>query len=297
MKKVIAIVGPTASGKTAISVELARMFGTEIISADSRLVYKDFNIGTAKPSTQEMRGIKHHLIDVVPPTEIFTASRFKQEAGKLLETIERPIIAGGTGFYIKAVLGGLDMPESEPDEEFRKEMQKLDKYTLHNKLRDCDPAMAEKLHFNDTFRIIRALEVYHLSGIPMSQAQSMTKPKYDVIYIGLTAADREYLYNRINQRVLDMIEQGLVKEVENLINKYGKTLSLLRTLGYKEVCHHIEGEISLEEAVEKIQKNTRNFAKRQLTWFRSNKNIKWFNIDEMGQAQILQNVKSHLTFF
>ncbi|OGI03993.1 MAG: tRNA (adenosine(37)-N6)-dimethylallyltransferase MiaA [Candidatus Melainabacteria bacterium GWF2_37_15] len=290
-KKLIAIVGPTATGKTELAVKLAKILGGEIISADSRLVYRDFNIGTAKPDKEEMQGIPHYMIDVVDPCEVYTAGKYKKEAGRLLENISKPvIITGGTGFYIRSLLEGLDIPEIDPDVEFRKAMEKLDKQDLYKKLQECDPVMALKLHYNDTFRIIRALEVQHLIGKPMSEIQSMSEPKYEVLYVGLNAADREFIYNRINQRVIKMVELGLVSECESLIEKYGRTPSLLGTLGYREICEYLDGLCSLDEAIEKIQKNTRNFAKRQLTWFRANKEIHWFNIDEATQEEIISSI-------
>jgi len=284
-------VGPTATGKTELAVKLAKILGGEIISADSRLVYRDFNIGTAKPDKEEMQGIPHYMIDVVDPCEVYTAGKYKKEAGRLLENISKPvIITGGTGFYIRSLLEGLDIPEIDPDVEFRKAMEKLDKQDLYKKLQECDPVMALKLHYNDTFRIIRALEVQHLIGKPMSEIQSMSEPKYEVLYVGLNAADREFIYNRINQRVIKMVELGLVSECESLIEKYGRTPSLLGTLGYREICEYLDGLCSLDEAIEKIQKNTRNFAKRQLTWFRANKEIHWFNIDEATQEEIISSI-------
>ena len=283
--------GPTATGKTELAVKLAKILGGEIISADSRLVYRDFNIGTAKPDKEEMQGIPHYMIDVVDPCEVYTAGKYKKEAGRLLENISKPvIITGGTGFYIRSLLEGLDIPEIDPDVEFRKAMEKLDKQDLYKKLQECDPVMALKLHYNDTFRIIRALEVQHLIGKPMSEIQSMSEPKYEVLYVGLNAADREFIYNRINQRVIKMVELGLVSECESLIEKYGRTPSLLGTLGYREICEYLDGLCSLDEAIEKIQKNTRNFAKRQLTWFRANKEIHWFNIDEATQEEIISSI-------
>jgi tRNA dimethylallyltransferase len=302
-EKIISIVGPTASGKTDVAIELAKLVNGEIISADSRLVYKDFNIGTAKPTAEEMSSVPHYMIDVTEPTETYTVGVYKKEAARIIEDIfsrgKVPIIAGGTGFYVKALLEGLDIPEVKPDIEFRTQMRELEKEKgkefIHEMLKQSDPKMAEKLHPNDTFRIIRALEVQKVLGQPMSEIQSMSKPKYDSLYIGLNSEDREFLYERINKRVDLMYEQGLFEEVENLIKKYGKTLSLLKTLGYKEVCDHFEGvgtekAITIEETLEEIRKNTRRFAKRQLTWFRANKNIQWFYIDKVSKNEIYRAV-------
>ena len=296
--KIIALVGPTASGKTGIAVQLAQILNGEVISADSRLIYKDFNIGTAKPTIEEMENIPHHMIDVADPKDTYTVGLYKEQAEAVIDDIigrgKVPIVAGGTGFYTKALLAGLDMPKVEPDEEFRQELDEFaslhGREALHNRLKEIDPVMAEKLHYNDKFRIIRALEVHKALGIPMSEAQKLKPPKYDVLYIGLNAQDREYLYGRVNKRVDIMIEQGLVEEVKNLINKYGKTVSLLKTLGYKEICEYIDGILSLEDSIELIKKDTRNFAKRQLTWFRANPEINWFYIDKMSGEQICKEI-------
>ncbi len=302
MKKsndVIAIIGPTATGKSDFAIKLALELGTEIISADSRLVYKDFNIGTAKPSFDDLKKVKHYCIDIVSPIEDFSVSDFKQFANvamsKIFEDNKLPIVVGGTGFYIKSLLEGLDIPKVEADEEFRKKMKSIaqskgNEY-LFEILRKKDPVIAEKLHFNDVFRVIRALEVMEKLKIPMSNAQKIVKPNFNVIYIFLDTADRSYLYERINKRVDLMLELGLVDEVKNLIEKYGKTLSLLKTLGYKEVCGYLDKEFSFNEMKELIQKNTRNFAKRQLTWFRSVDKANVFCIDKLTQDEIFYKVK------
>lgn len=298
LSKIIAVVGPTASGKTSLAIELAQELNGEVISADSRIIYKDFNIGTAKPTQEEMNGILHHLVDVIDPRDDYSASKFKKDASAIIDKIitdgKTPIIAGGTGFYVKSLLEGLDIPEAEPNIEFREEMRILlenkGRFYLHKKLAEIDPITAQKLHPNDSFRVIRALEVHNDFGKPMSELQTRTPPPYDIVYAGLNSADREYLYDRINLRVDLMIEAGLVDEVQNLINKYGKTLSLLKTLGYKEISEQLDGLYSLEESVELIKKNTRNFAKRQLTWFRANPEINWFYIDQMSGNEIKQAV-------
>jgi len=318
--KVIAIVGPTASGKTNISIQTAKKLnGTsskppakqssasaftlplrsgEIISADSRLVYKDFNIGTAKPSKEEIAEITHHLIDVESPSKTYTASRYKNEAAEKIKEIlnknKVPIIVGGTGFYVRALLEGLNIPDVRPDEDFRQKMEDFvkenGKEALYKKLQESDPKMAEKLYRQDSFRIIRALEVQNATGQKMSELQTISEPEYDVLYVGLNAEDRDFLYERINRRVLLMIEQGLVEEVKSLIEKYGRTNSLLKTLGYKEICEYFDGIYTLEEAIANIQQHTRKFAKRQLTWFRANKKINWFFIDKMNSDEIIEKI-------
>jgi len=297
--KIVAIVGPTASGKTDIAIALAQLLDGEIISADSRLVYKDFDIGTAKPTKEERAQVPHHLIDIAHPEKTYSVGLYKKQAEQIIKDITNrgklPIIAGGTGFYVKAVLEGLNLPGVDADAEFRSRMDELAKTRgrehLHDMLKELDPDAAEKIHPNNKYRVIRALELCHNMNKPASAAQTITTPDYEVVYIGLNAEDREFLYDRINKRVDIMLEQGLVQEVENLINKYGKTLSILetlgKTLGYKEICGYLDGEYSLEQAVELIKQKTRNFAKRQLTWFRANKNIHWFYIDKMTKEQII----------
>jgi len=297
-KKIIAIVGPTASGKTDLSIKLAQLLDGEIISADSRLVYRDFNIGTAKPTKEELQTVPHYCIDIVNPSISYTVGDYKAHVEEILQNLFKagkvPIIAGGTGFYVRSVLEGLDIPDVKPNFEFREAMEKIvkekGKEALFELLKEKDPVIAKKLHLNDTFRIIRALEVQNTLGKPMSEVQVMSEPKYDVVYAGLGAEDREFLYDRINKRVDIMIQSGLVDEVKFLVNKYGKTLSLLKTLGYKEICGYLDNEKTLEESVEDIKKNTRNYAKRQLTWFRANKNIKWYFIDRESKEEICESV-------
>ncbi len=296
--KIIAIVGPTASGKTNISIEVAKRLNGEIISADSRLVYKDFDIGTAKPAVEEMSVIPHYLINIEFPSKTYTVNRYKKDADKKIKEIlfnkKIPIVVGGTGFYVKALLEGLNIPDVEPDEKFRKEMidfvKEKGREALYQKLCETDFVMAEKLYPQDSFRIIRALEVQRATGKRMSEIQTLSVPEYNVFYFGLNAENRDFLYERINHRVRIMLKQGLLAEVEELIKRYGRTNSLLKTLGYKEICEYIDGIYSLEEATAKIQQNTRKFAKRQLTWFRANKKINWFFIDTMSSNEIIDRI-------
>jgi len=302
MKKsnnVIAIIGPTATGKSDLAIELALNFNTEIISADSRLVYNDFNIGTAKPTEAELAKVKHYCVNVASPLYDYSVSDFKNEAQVAIENLhlqnKTAIIAGGTGFYVKSLLDGLEIPKVEADENFRNEMRKLadergNDY-LFEILKEKDIITAQKLHPNDIFRVIRALEVMEKLKQPMSVLQQKNKPDYNIIYIFLDATDRSFLYDKINLRVDMMLEQGLVEEVKNLIGKYGKTISLLKTLGYKEVSSYLDNEISYNDMVELIKKNTRNFAKRQLTWFRAVENTNKFYIDELSKEEMVVKVK------
>lgn len=296
--KIITVVGPTASGKTSVAIELAKKLDGEIISSDSRLVYTDFNIGTAKPTMEEREGIPHYLIDVADPREEFTVSLFKTKSAELIEDMfsrgKVPIIVGGTGFYIKALLEGLMLPEVKADNEFRNEMRILaeekGRAYLHQKLMEVDPMMGSKLYVNDSFRVIRALEVIKATGKLMSEVQIKIDPGYNVIYTGLACEDREFLYDRINYRVDLMLEQGLVEEVKSLIAKYGETVSIMKTLGYKEICEYLNEDCTFEESIEKLKKNTRNYAKRQLTWFNANSKINWFLIDKMDKEKICSNI-------
>lgn len=298
----IIIAGPTASGKTDLAINLALRLNTEIISADSRLVYKDFNIGTAKPGADELSLIKHHLIDIVEPTFNYTAAIYKEDSNKIIEKLHQsdkiPIMAGGTGFYIQAAIDGLSIPQVEPDENYRNELKLIasnqGNQILHNKLTQIDPITASKLHYNDIFRIIRALEVIKSTGKKMSDLQIKMPSKFKVMFICLSSEDRDILYKRINQRVLSMIETGLVDEVKFLIGKYGKTLSLLKTLGYKEVLDFLEHNCSYTEMIENIQKNTRHYARRQLVWFRRDDRIKWYFIDKMSQEDILKDIWANI---
>ena len=296
--KVLAIVGSTASGKTAVSVELAKKIGGEIVSADSRLIYRDFDIGTAKPTAEERCGIPHYMIDIIPPERLYSAGDYKKDASEAVEKIiskgKIPIVVGGTGFYVRSLLGGLDIPDVPADENFRAEMDKFvedyGRQALYDKLAAIDKTTADKLHYNDNVRVTRALEIFHATGKTMSEISSISKPPYEVFYAGLNARDRAYLYDRANRRVDKMIESGLVDEVHRLVQKYGRTLPILKTLGYKEICEYFDGKISLEEAVGLIKKHTRNYAKRQLTWFRANPEIHWYYIDEMSQEEIVEKI-------
>ena len=296
--KVLAIVGSTASGKTAVSVELAKKIGGEIVSADSRLIYRDFDIGTAKPTAEERCGIPHYMIDIIPPERLYSAGDYKKDASEAVEKIiskgKIPIVVGGTGFYVRSLLGGLDIPDVPADENFRAEMDKFvedyGRQALYDKLAAIDKTTADKLHYNDNVRVTRALEIFHATGKTMSEISSISKPPYEVFYAGLNALDRAYLYDRANRRVDKMIDSGLVDEVHRLVQKYGRTLPILKTLGYKEICEYFDGKISLDEAVELIKKHTRNYAKRQLTWFRANPEIHWYYIDEMTQEEIVEKI-------
>ena len=272
--KVIAIVGPTASGKTKLAIEMAQQLDTEIISADSRLVYKGFDIGTAKPTKEEQKLVKHYLIDVVEPEVDYSVADFADEAGKIIDEIHSrgkvPIIAGGTGLYFRILLENYDLPRLEANPELRAELETRDVEDLYNELLRLDPKAAEKIHKNNKVRVIRALEVCKILNKPFSEACGLKDSAYDVEWIFPKIESREVLYDRINKRVDVMIQDGLIDETKYLLAKHGRIKNLVNTIGYQEIIQYLDGILDLNTAIETIKQNTRRYAKRQLTWFRRN---------------------------
>lgn len=287
MNKIIIISGPTAVGKTDISIKLAKRIGGEIISADSVQVYKGLDIGSAKITTEEMQGVKHYLVDCLEPTDNFDVSVFKDMAKAAAAEIyakgKIPIIVGGTAFYIQALLYDIDFSEENHDNSYREEMDKYDEQYLYDLLKKVDPEYAEDVHMNNKKRVIRALEYNYFTGNKFSvynEQQSKREAVYDFSYFVLNDK-RERLYNRIEQRVDIMVENGLVEEVASLKNSgLGRHLVSMQGIGYKEIYAYLDGEISLEKAVDDIKKNTRHFAKRQLTWLRHEDSVIFINKDE-----------------
>ncbi|MBZ4646549.1 MAG: tRNA dimethylallyltransferase [Petroclostridium sp.] len=288
-KPLIVIVGPTAVGKTGLSVELALKINGEIISADSMQIYKYMDIGTAKATPKERKGVKHYLLDEITPDEEFSVARYKELADRYIDEIiskgKLPIMVGGTGLYVNAVTDNIKFSETICDWDYRNQLQILAETNgneyLHKMLEEVDPVTAQRLHTNDTRRIIRALEVYKYTGIPISrhQEESRKEPSpYKLAMIGLTM-DREWLYQRINERVEIMIEQGLVNEVQKLLDMgYNKEMTSMKGLGYKEIIDYLNGETTFEQAIDILKRDTRRYAKRQLTWFRRDKRIHWIHI-------------------
>lgn len=276
--KVIAVVGATASGKTAYAVNLAKQINGEIISADSRLVYKGLDIGTAKPTMDEREGIPHHMIDVVEPEVDYSVGLYSQTAGNIIDEIisrgKTPIIAGGTGLYFRILLENYDLPKINPDYELRNGLAQLEFDELYNMLVKLDSDAAKLVVQNDKRRAIRFIEIVKLTGVPVSEARGIKEPEYDVEWIGLNYP-REELYERINKRVDLMLEQGLVDETKKLLSEHGRISNIIDTIGYREITSYLDGELTLNEAADKLKQNTRNYAKRQLTWFRKNPDIKW----------------------
>lgn len=276
--KVIAIVGPTASGKTAYSIELAKKLDAEIISADSRLVYKGFDIGAAKPTKEEMDGIPHYMIDIVEPEFEYSAGLYKKEAKeKILEIYNKnkiPIIVGGTGLYIDILLKNYNLPQIEANHTLRNELKTLSADNLYQKLYELDTEATNAIDKNDRKKLIRAIEIITTTGQPISKTRSIDESEYDIEWIGKNF-ERKTLYDRIDKRVDIMIENGLIQETQNLLKKHGRIPNIVNTIGYREIISYLDNKCSLEEACDLLKKNTRNYAKRQLTWFRRNSEIKW----------------------
>lgn len=287
-KPMVILTGPTAVGKTALSIELAKKINGAIISADSMQVYKYMDIGSAKIMPEEMQKIKHYLVDELLPTDEFHIVKFQEMAKAALEEIysdgKIPIIVGGTGFYIQGLLYDIDFSKQDSDYEYRMELEAFAKehgaQALHERLREIDPASYETIHANNIKRVIRALEYYHLSGKPISEHNEQERQKespYHFAYFVLND-DRKNLYDRIEKRIDIMLEQGLLEEVTGL-KQMGchKDMVSMQGLGYKEILAYLDGECSLEEAVDLLKKETRHFAKRQLTWFRRERDVIWFD--------------------
>lgn len=289
-KRLIAVVGATASGKTALSIELAKKYNGEIVSADSMQIYKGMNIATAKPTKEEMQGIPHHLMDFLSPTETFSVSEYVNLAKKAVDNIilrkKVPIMCGGTGLYYNSFADNIKFSEEETDYKLREELNQ--RYineggeVLLNELAKFDEETAKKLHKNNNKRIIRAIEIYKTTGITMSEhiKRSKLEPSpYNIIAIGITYADRQKLYDRINKRVDIMIENGLIEETKEFYSQYKSNTASL-AIGYKELKPYLDNKVSFEEAVEKLKQETRHYAKRQLTWFRRDQRIKWIQADK-----------------
>lgn len=288
--KLLVLVGPTAVGKTRLSIELAQAFNCEVISGDSMQVYREMDIGTAKITPAEMKGIPHHLIDIHEPEYPYSVAEFQESCTRLIPEIQErgklPFIVGGTGLYVESVCYGFQFSESGSDEAFREEQfsyaQQHGAQALHERLREVDPVSADRLHANDQRRIVRALEIFHLTGEKWSDqlaAQKKESP-YDLLIIGLTM-DRQKLYARVEQRIDLMIEQGLVDEVKALLERgVARGHISMQGLGYKEIAAYLQGEVSWEAAVEWLKRDTRRFAKRQLSWFRHMKDIQWVDMTD-----------------
>ena len=281
MTKLIVICGATATGKSGLALNLATRLSSVILSADSRQVYREFDIGTAKPTLAERKLVPHYLIDTCNPTEIMTVADYQEQAQGLITTLRGApsLLVGGTGLYIRSIVQGMKIPRVAPEKELRSQLESLGQTTLYGILQQVDAIAAQKIHPHDTLRTLRALEVFYITGCPISQQQGENPPDYPILQIGLDC-DVEKIRLRIHKRTEQMIADGLVAEVEYLCQKYGADLPLLNTLGYQEIRQYLAGEISLESAKELTVLHTRQFAKRQRTWFKAYPQIEWFDADD-----------------
>lgn len=299
MKKqqVIVIAGPTASGKTKLAIELAKKINGEIISCDSMQIYKEMNIGTAKPTEQEQKEVKHYMIDIISPNERFSVSDYKKMAENQIEKILKngkvPILVGGTGLYVNSLIYGIEFLEIEFDERYRQQLEKrvenegLEK--LYEEAKKIDEDAMKSISPNDKKRILRVLEIFHQTGMTKTKQDELSRkngPKYDYKVFAINL-ERETLYDRINKRVDQMIENGLIEEVKSIYEKYNSFPTAMQGIGYKEVVEYIKEDITKEEMIEKIKQESRRYAKRQLTWFRKNKEIIWLD----GLNSIQNNIQ------
>ena len=291
--KVIVICGPTASGKTKLGIDVANAVNGEIISCDSMQIYKDMDIGTAKPTKEEQSMAVHHLIDFVSPDERYSVADFKKDAEqKISEIIQKgktPIIVGGTGLYVNSLIYNIEFNEIETDLEYRKKLETIDLSILYEEAKKIDKEALEKISPNDRKRISRILEIYHTTGktkteMEIESRKNETKYDYKIFVLNM---DRQKLYDRINKRVDLMIQQGLIEEVKSILKKYKEFPTAMQGLGYKEVVEYLNGDISKEEMIEKIKQESRRYAKRQLTWFRAYKNAKWLDTYDENNVKII----------
>ncbi len=299
---VLAVVGPTASGKTGLGIELAKAYGGEVISADSMQIYKGMDIASAKPTAEEMQGIPHHLIDFLDRDVTFSAADYvklaKEKIDEVLSRGKLPIIVGGTGLYIDSLLENVKFSEGGSDEEYRAELYEFARTegneALYSRLVQADPEAAESVHPNNIVRVVRALEVIHITGRRFSELKKesrLVESPYDSLIIGLNYADREMLYRRINLRVDEMVKNGLVDEARELWQESGMKTAA-NAIGYKELIPYFEKKMTLEECIDKIKQETRRYAKRQLTWFRKNQRIQWIILGEINKNnEILEKSK------
>lgn len=300
MKKIpiIILTGPTAVGKTNLSIDLAKEINAEIISADSMQIYKYMDIGSAKVTIDEMQGVKHYLVDEVTPDYVFSVSEFQKRADDYIQKIndenKKVLVTGGTGLYLNSLIYNMDFAKSDANNELREklriELEENGIDYMHNKLKELDPEAAQRIHKNNTKRVIRALEVC-LSGEKMNDFSNDLKfnEKYNPIIIVLNR-EREHLYERINKRVDIMMDNGLIDEVKNLLKMgYTKDMISMQGIGYKEIIKYLDGEYTLDEAIDIIKRDSRRYAKRQLTWFRRYDDANWFNLDEYSDSQVLKN--------
>lgn len=296
-ENLVVLIGPTAVGKTKLSIELAKKFNGEIISGDSMQIYRGMDIGTAKIKYEEMEGIPHHLIDIKDPEEPFSVAEFQTIVREKISEVTRrgklPMIVGGTGLYIQSVIYDYHFSDAPSDDSFRHELEKRaaeqGNEVLHNELMKADPESANKIHPNNVRRVIRALEVFHCTGKSMNEYQEdqETDLMYNTVIIGLTM-DRDKLYQRINERVEIMMDEGLLSEVQALYKRGIMECQSIQAIGYKELYEYLDSKISLEDAITQLKQNSRRYAKRQLTWFRNKMDVDWFDMTEVNSPSMLE---------
>jgi len=285
----IVILGPTASGKSELAIKLAKKFNGEIVSADSRQIYQEMDIGTAKPGKKQMAGIKHYLINIIKPNQSFTLAQYKKLAVKTIKDIQKrnklPFLVGGTGLYIQAIVDNLQIPKVKPDKKLRNQLERLSNQELFNQLKKLDPLTAAVIDLNNKRRLIRALEVCLITKKPFSQQRKKGQPLFDILEIGLEL-DKKTLEKRINQRVDKIFKAGLVKENKKLAQKYSFNLPAMSGIGYQEIIQYLQGKITLNQAKELIKQHTRQYAKRQITWFKKDHRIHWIKTQNQAEKLI-----------
>ncbi len=292
----IVICGPTAVGKTAVAVALAERVGGEIVSADSRTIYRGMDIGTAKPTPKQRSRVSHHLLDIARPDQVVTLATYRPLALRVIEEIRgrgrTPVLVGGTGLYIQAVVDGFTLPQVPPDPALRARLEAMERDhlgALHTRLQQADPVAAARIHPRNIRRLVRALEVCEHTGRPIS-AQQGRDPIGTAVQIGLSM-DRGALYRRIDSRVDEQLAAGLVGEVQELLTRgYGPTLPAMQGLGYKEIVEYLQGRVVLEEAVRRLKRNTRRYGKRQSTWFRRDDRIRWIDVEQHTPEQVAESI-------
>ncbi|NJM96217.1 MAG: tRNA (adenosine(37)-N6)-dimethylallyltransferase MiaA [Phormidesmis sp. RL_2_1] len=295
------VVGPTASGKSGLAMAIAQRWPAAILSADSRQVYREFDIGTAKPSMADRQAVPHYFVDICKPTETLTVADYQQQAQGVIAQLQTkgeqlPLLVGGTGLYVNAIAKGLKIPQVLPHLKLRSQLANLGQPHCYTLLQQVDPAAAARIHANDQVRTLRALEVFYVTGCTISSQQGKNPPSYPILYIGL-ACDADELRSRIVKRTHQMIQAGLAEEVTRLIDKYGPDLPLLETLGYAEMQPYLAGQCTIETAMERIVQHTCQFAKRQRTWFRKEPNIEWFPAGDPALAeQVYRRIEQFIQY-
>ncbi|HEY9775012.1 MAG TPA: tRNA (adenosine(37)-N6)-dimethylallyltransferase MiaA [Planktothrix sp.] len=295
---VLAIVGPTCTGKTALSVRIAQKCDGEIVACDSRTIYKYMDVGTAKPTKQERANVPHFMFDVVSPDQSYTVAQYKDEATACIQLIGRrnhlPIVVGGTGLYARALLEGLEIPPVPPQPELRTSLQEYadthGNQKLYERLVELDPITAQRLNPNDRFRIVRAIEVSTVAGKPLSQLARKNKPPFNTLWIGLTVDDRSYLLEAITKRMQEQLDAGLMDEVRSLYERFGCTRALMKAVNYREFIDHFMGKLTLKQAVDECIRHNYQLSRRQLMWFKTNNEINWFAVDRLSQEEIFDRV-------